>query len=103
MNYLSNDEVDKYRKAKNIYIYGAGFYASQLSKVFDYYDIEYEYVVTSIANNVRKIGPKQVHEISDMEFCNDDMVFIAVAEKYQNEIVGNLTAKGCNNWKQFVV
>ena len=103
LNFLSDNDVEKYKSMKKVYIYGAGFYASQLSKVFDYYDIQYEYVITSIGDNARKIGSKQVHEVSEMDFQSDDMVFIAVAEKHQKEIVENLTAKGCKNWKQFVV
>ena len=73
-----------------------------MSDVFDYYGINYEYIVTDKTKNPETVRNKVVHGISDMTFLPDDVVFIAISAIHQASIVENLENKGLKDWKQFV-
>lgn len=102
VDFITKEEAELYKSKDIIYIYGAGFYASQLSDVFDYYGINYEYIVTDKTKNPETVRNKVVHGISDMTFLPDDVVFIAISAIHQASIVENLENKGLKDWKQFV-
>lgn len=92
---LSTDQLNRIRKAKTVILYGAGYMATEVSKVLDFCSIiNYEIAVTRKENKEAFFRGKQIKCISEFAGIEGALVIVAMAEKNKKDIMPILEANG---------
>ncbi len=75
---------------KRLYIYGAGEFAYKISRILEHNHVFYDtIVVSSLSGNqeARGIFNKEIKDISEIHFNEQDGMICAISEKYRQEVV----------------
>lgn len=97
---LLNKMMECKQEQKNIYIYGAGEYAAQLTELFQKYDILISgYLVSDGNSHELFFYNKPVYELSQIQLNADtDEVFLGVGSLYNDDVVCYLERRGIHNY-----
>lgn len=92
---LSSEQLSRLEQAKVIILYGAGYMATEVSKVLDYYSIiDYKVAVTKKESTAAAFRGRQVNCISEFAGIEGAVVVVAMAEKNKKDIMPVLEANG---------
>ena len=85
---------------KNVYLYGAGEYAAQLTELFQKYDISIcGYLVSDGNSHEPSFYGKPVYELSEAPIHADtDEIFLGVDSLHTDELIAQLEKKGIVNY-----
>ena len=85
---------------KNVYLYGAGEYAAQLTELFQKYDISIcGYLVSDGNSHEPSFYGKPVYELSEAPIHSDtDEIFLGVDSLHTDELIAQLEKKGIVNY-----
>ena len=89
--------------ASRVYIYGCGLIASDVIYFFKRIGVEIEsIIVTDKSFEPDKLYEYEIRELNESVVQNDDVVVLAVKEKYLEEIKNSLKSKQINNYVEII-
>lgn len=102
---LTEHELERVKSAKKIYIYGAGFFGTELAKVFNYINLNnYEFIVTENKSNLDMHLGKRIIELNQIDFKDEsELVVVAMSSINWDSIEKRLIEKNCHNYFFFEV
>lgn len=90
---LSAEQLKRVEQAETIILYGAGYMATEVAKVLDYYSIiNYEVAVTKTESKGMFFRGRQIKCISEFAGVEGVLVIVAMAEKNKKDIMPVLEA-----------
>lgn len=89
-------------KDKNVYIYGAGNYGRTLYSFLQEKCIctIKGFVISSVSAD-KELFEKNIYQFHNLDFTKEDIIIIAVSDKYDREIIRLLRDKNLSNYIQF--
>lgn len=100
---FSKEEEKKMYQAKAIYVYGAGFMATEVAKVLDYKGFDYKCVVTNKNSSKDSFNGREILSIDEVNFEDGDLVIVSLSQIHHKAIVEILLNKKCDNYLLFSI
>ena len=98
INFISKEQLDLIKQAEQVILYGAGYMATEVAKVLEYYSItDYKVVVTKCENNAKIFRGRRIQNINDLMWKDTALIVVAMADKHKDDVMGILNDKGFYN------
>lgn len=96
---LDKDFVNKLKKYKYVYIYGASKYAAQMYEELTKWGVDIKGFVVTGFTDVRSMYGLSVKKLDDIDIDKESVVFVlGVSLKYHNDIIDNLRRYGFDHY-----
>lgn len=98
-NYCGNYIMSFLKRYEYIYIMGAGLWGQKLAKKFIQNGLEFEgFVVSDGQNHPQEIAGRAVRELSDISFCKEIGIIVAVQADLYHQLIESLCKKNIKSY-----
>jgi peptidoglycan/xylan/chitin deacetylase (PgdA/CDA1 family) len=95
---VHSELLDKCKKHKRIFLYGAGNYGKRAKLYLEQNGVEVSaFLQTDATSGEKSFRSTPIYGISDVEISDDDLVIVCVGKAYQEEILSVLASKQVRN------
>lgn len=92
---LSQMQMNRIRQAEVLILYGAGYMATEVSKVLEYHSVfHYKVAVTKAADNAKAFRGREIKSIHEYEGIKQALVVVAMAQKHKKDVMSVLEKYG---------